>query len=82
MKISHLCDLVNKLATEVDLWVIQGKGHVWPTFNQQLTRWILTPQLSRQNLNRGVFDSFHKVPRAFRSSGSTTWLTCDSPEDR
>ena len=32
----HLCGLIKYLGSQIDLWVVHGKGAVWPTFWPQL----------------------------------------------
>ena len=72
----HLCDLIQRLGNEVDLWVIHGQNHVWPTFSGNLNRWILTPQLGGQNLNSGRFGKFHDSPRKRPVAPRQPWPAC------
>jgi hypothetical protein len=49
----HLCDLIGELGADVDLWVVHGIKHVWPTFDKAsrcISNWLMTPNLSRLGL--------------------------------
>ena len=63
----HICDLISMLGDDVDLWVVHGIGEVWPRFNRTscIKNWILTPNLSPQNLNSGCIRKFCRPGRAF-----------------
>lgn len=76
----HLCDLINRLGNEVDLWIVHGIGHVWPTYfksNPYFRNWIMTPQLGPQPLRLGHFSRFFNSVRAWPHPSSGTWPVCD-----
>ena len=72
----HICDLIAQLGDQVDLWIVHGKGHVWPTFNRKLKNWILTPQLGPQNLHLGWFEKFWKTKNPATATKKKSWPNC------
>lgn len=73
----HICDLINKLGDEVDLWVVHGIDELWPRFSKSssIGKWILTPNLSPQNLNSGCIGNFWKSGRTI-GPAPPQWPIC------
>jgi hypothetical protein len=61
----HICNLIQTLGTQVDLWVINGNS-VWPHFDttsHHITKWVLTPTLSYVSQQNRSIETFWKTPR-------------------
>jgi hypothetical protein len=73
----HIGALFRQLGTDIDLWMIHGKEHVWPTFEAQgcIRKWIKSPNLSIRTRNLKLFEKFWRNQQVQRRPQPPVWPT-------
>jgi len=74
----HMCDLVQTLGNNIDLWVIHG-NYVWPHFittSHEITNWMVTPTLTYESQRNGTIATFWRTKRIEESVTRPRFPSC------